>query len=120
MTYTVHKRRTGLRLLVLALIVAAIPLPVLAEETKQAPTTPGLHASIKPAAAAAATSALRESKSAAQTPAQTPVQAPDRSSLGSSSFFKKPVGVFVLGVIAAGTGYAIYSASHDRIPPSNR
>ena len=33
----------------------------------------------------------------------------------SSGFFRSPAGITCLAVIAAGTGYALYSASHDRI-----
>jgi hypothetical protein len=39
----------------------------------------------------------------------------DKSELGSPSFFKKPAGIAVLATLAAGVGYAIYSAKHDRI-----
>jgi hypothetical protein len=33
----------------------------------------------------------------------------------SRGFFKTPAGAVALAVMAVGTGYAIYSASHDRI-----
>ena len=33
----------------------------------------------------------------------------------SPAFFKTRTGMLVVGVMAAGTGYAIYSAHHDRI-----
>src|SRR6187397_3156240 len=38
----------------------------------------------------------------------------------SSSFFKTRTGVAVLAVMAVGTGYALYSAKHDRITGSIR
>jgi hypothetical protein len=38
-----------------------------------------------------------------------------KAELSHPSFFKTPAGMIVLGIVAAGTGYAIYSASHDRI-----
>jgi len=34
---------------------------------------------------------------------------------GSTSFFKTRPGIIALSVLAAGTGYALYSAQHDRI-----
>ena len=38
-----------------------------------------------------------------------------KAQLSNPSFFKTPAGMVVIGVLAAGAGYAIYSASHDRI-----
>lgn len=40
--------------------------------------------------------------------------------LESSSFFKTKVGVAVLAAFGAGVGYAIYSASNDRIKSPGR
>ncbi len=39
----------------------------------------------------------------------------DKSQLASKSFFKTPAGLIVLAVVGAGAGFAVYSASHDRI-----
>ena len=39
----------------------------------------------------------------------------DKSDLGSASFFKKPAGIVVLGLLGAGIGYMAYSMSNDRI-----
>lgn len=47
--------------------------------------------------------------------AKTPVQATK-----SGSFFKTRTGVMVLAIMAAGTGYAVYSAKEDRIKGINR
>lgn len=96
--------RTGVRVLALALVLSAIPLPGLAEESSKPAPVPGLKASIAKAAASGSV-ALEQAKPAA----------PDKAQLGSSSFFRKPAGMIVLAVVAAGTGYAMYSASHDRI-----
>jgi hypothetical protein len=52
------------------------------------------------------------------TPARPAVARPARqgqSPGGSPGFFKSGPGMVVLVVMAAGTGYALYSASHDRI-----
>ncbi len=105
-----------MRVLAFALIVAAVPWPVLAGEGPQPPAKPGLQASIKPIvrAVAATMPAPQQAQQAPQAPTA------DKAQLESKSFFKKPVGILVLGVVAAGTGYAIYSANHDRIPPTGR
>jgi hypothetical protein len=38
---------------------------------------------------------------------------------GSTGFFKSRAGVATLILLAAGTGYALYSTSHDRIKTEN-
>ena len=92
------------RAVALALILAAIPLPCLAGEPDKAAPPPGLKASIARAAATGST-ALEQAKPTA----------PDRAKLGSTSFFKSPAGIATLVVVALGTGFAIYTAKHDRI-----
>jgi hypothetical protein len=92
------------RVVALALILAAIPLPGLAGEPTKVATPPGLKASIAKAAASGSV-ALEQTKPAA----------PDRAALGSTSFFKSPAGIATIIVVAIGTGFAIYSAKHDRI-----
>jgi hypothetical protein len=84
--------------------IAAIPLPALAGDNSQQVARPGIRAS---AAKVAATARLADS--AAQGTAE------GNAELNHSSFFKTPAGVIVLAVVAAGTGYALYSARHDRI-----
>jgi hypothetical protein len=93
--------RLTARVLVLALALAAVPLPALAGDTNT--PVPGLKASI--ASAAAKSGALEQAKPAAV----------DKTELGSTSFFKKPVGIVVLAVLGAGIGYMAYSMSNDRI-----
>jgi hypothetical protein len=88
----------------LALILAAIPLPGLAGEPDKAAPPPGLKASIAKAATSGST-ALDQAKPTA----------PDRAKLGSTSFFKSPAGIATIIVVALGTGFAIYTAKHDRI-----
>ena len=44
----------------------------------------------------------------------------DSATLESGSFFKTPVGIAVLAAFGAGVGYALYSASNDRIRSSGR
>ena len=105
MKLQVRSWRLALRVVALALVLAAIPLPGLAEDSTQPVAKPGLKASIAKAAANTTTAASQGQKAAA----------PDKAQLGSRSFFKSPAGMIVLAVVAAGTGYALYSSSHDRI-----
>lgn len=97
--------RPVVRVVALALVLAAIPLPGLAADTSKPAPAPGLKASIAKAAASGNT-ALEQAK---------PQVEPDRASLGSPSFFKRPIGLVVLAVLGAGAGYMAYSMSHDRI-----
>jgi hypothetical protein len=94
------------RVLVVALILAATPLPTLAGEPP-APTAPrpSLNALVQQAAAATPIAPAR---------AQTASGA-GKSDFSSPSFFKKPAGIIVLATLAAGVGYAIYSTQHDRL-----
>lgn len=98
-----HWRPLG-RVVALALILAAVPLPVLAGEPDKAAPPPGLKASIAKAATSGST-ALEQAKPTA----------PDRAKLGSTSFFKSPAGIATIVVVALGTGLAVYAARHDRI-----
>jgi hypothetical protein len=86
--------------------MAAVPLPSLAGEPTQPVARPGIRAS---AATIAATATLADTSAQAQAPSD------GKASLNSPSFFKRPAGIAVLAVVFAGAGYAIYSASHDRI-----
>ncbi len=109
MNFQVRRCRLVLRVLVLALIVAAVPLPSMAGQAGKPAARPGLKASIAPAVRAVVSTTAAPAKAAT-------AQAPDaKGQLGSKSFFRTPAGVVVLAVVAAGGGYALYSASHDRI-----
>jgi hypothetical protein len=93
-----------------AAAVLVAPLPGLAADSPQqtpAPVKPGIKASADRAAATLASSARVESR-AAQPSTKT-------GGRDKWSFFKTPAGAVVLGVIATGAGYAIYSTQHDRI-----
>jgi hypothetical protein len=54
---------------------------------------------------------------ARQPQSQTPA---GKTDLESGSFFKTPVGIAVLAAFGAGVGYALYSASNDRIRSEGR
>ena len=99
--------RLAFRVLALLLALAILPLPALAQQpTSQSAARPGIRASI---AKAVAPARVATAKGQSQTPVEGKAQ------LASGSFFKKPIGLVVLMIVGAGTGYAIYSASHDRI-----
>jgi hypothetical protein len=92
------------RALALALVIAVVPLPALAGDTSQPIARPSIRAS---AAKVVATARLADSNGQA---AQE-----GKAELNKPSFFRTPAGVVVLAVVVGGTGYAIYSARHDRI-----
>jgi hypothetical protein len=104
------------RAAMLALAVTLVPLPLLAADTAAAPAAQPLKTSIT-------TYAKREVlATASKTPAHASAQAAARAQTRAQSngpqaagFFRSSAGIACLAVIAAGTGYALYSASHDRI-----
>jgi hypothetical protein len=93
----------------LAVITALMALPAAAADTPTKASTPTLKASMqhivardvaaKPAVTAAARADRQTSSPAGSTP----------------GFFRSGPGMMAIAVMAAGTGYALYSASHDRI-----
>ena len=104
-------RRTVARLLVLALAVGAAPVNCLASEPAGPPqTSPTLSASIQKAVQQEAGKVAKVSPKAAR---QAGASAPADTSSGG--FFKSKAGVITIALLAAGTGYALYSTSHDRI-----
>lgn len=114
MNRTVHMWRSAVIPLLVALVVTAAPLPCAAEGAGQPTAGPGLKASVDTAAstlasakAAPGTEAARQAGGEAKSPA-------------SKAFFKTPVGIVVLAIVAGGVGYAVYSAHHDRTPVTGR
>jgi hypothetical protein len=105
-------RRPGLRAVPLALAAWLIALPVAANEnTVVTPKAKTEQVSLRQAAAKAA------SHAAATAPRTSKVRRAEQSSptRQSTSWFKTKPGVIALAVMAFGTGYAIYSATNDRI-----
>lgn len=98
--------RLVLRVLVLALAIAAVPVLSLAQEKSPPAAQPGIQVSMQKAVAATPNAAVRVK--AAQTQGSPPPAKP--------AFFKTPAGIAVLAIIGAGTGYALYSAKHDKLP----
>jgi hypothetical protein len=106
-----HRWRFVLRALVVALIFTALPVPAGADDAAKPAARPGLRS---------LTAKLDVLKAPAPARARAQSVEVTKAPLESRSFFKKPIGVVVLAVFAAGTGYTIYSAKHDRIPPQGR
>jgi hypothetical protein len=92
----------------LVVIAALIPLPAAASDTPAKHSTPTLKASMQQIVA----------RDVAARPAATAAVRRDRqgSAAGSApGFFKSGPGMAAIAVLAVGTGYALYSAQHDRI-----
>ena len=106
MRITDRRWRPALRVLALAVAIAAAPLLCLAEESGPPAAKPGIQASMQKIAA---TTTLTKSPAKAARAQESP------ETTGKGSFFKTPAGIVVLGIIAGGTGYAFYAARHDRI-----
>lgn len=92
----------------LVIITALIPLPAAASDSATTPSPPTIKKSMEKIVA----------REVAATPVRKDVARDDRQGApagNSPSFFKTKPGMIALVVMAAGTGYAIYSAQHDRI-----
>ena len=95
----------------LAIAVTLVPLPLFAADPPAAAPAQPLKTSIAMHAKreVLATTA-KQSTSIAQSATRSQTNDPHQP-----GFFRSPAGIACLAVIAAGTGYALYSASHDRI-----
>ena len=92
----------------LVVITALIPLPAAASDPATAPSAPTIKASMEKIVVRDVTA-----KSVRNDRARDDRQG---SSAGNSpGFFKTKPGIIALVVMAAGTGYALYSAHNDRI-----
>lgn len=103
-----HWRRALPRAVALAACVSFVPIPAVANETtpEQKPST--IRASV--AKVVAREVATMPARHTAQRAAQTTGTAKQ-----SAAWFKTPAGMVALAVLAAGTGYALYSTQNDRI-----
>ena len=99
------RRVTGLGVVVALLVTTFAP----AMAASQAPPTDPPSFSTKSIAKVVANT--KPAADASKTPAQA---------TKSGSFFKTRTGLVVIAVMAVGTGYALYSSSHDRIRGSIR
>ena len=97
------------RAILLTVAVALTPVPALASEmTPASKAAPQPRVSLRTAVA----------REAAKMATATTVARHDEQSTGStggSGFFKSKPGMIALVVMAVGTGYALYSAQHDRV-----
>ena len=104
-----HWRGVFARAMLLVVTAALLPAPVMASETgpasKTTSTRTSLHAAVAREAAKLATTG-------------TVVARHDEQATGTtrgSGFFKSKPGMIALVVMGIGTGYAVYSAQHDRV-----
>ena len=116
------RKPTG-RAALLVLAASLIPLPVSASESGPVkPTATTAKTSLQQAVAREAVRAAAETPLAPASASKQQQQrrADQSSGNGVMSFFKSRPGVIALSVMAVGTGYAIYSANHDRIVSPGR
>jgi hypothetical protein len=96
------------RVVCLVVITALVPVFALAGDIASGKQMPTLKAS-------AAQIVARDVAAAPARPAPARKDQQGSTSTSSTSFFKTRPGMIALSVMAVGTGYALYSASHDRI-----
>ena len=96
----------------LAIAVTLVPLPLFAAAPPAAAPAQPIKTSI---AAHAKRDVLVTTAKQPASNAQTATRAQKTGDPHQPGFFRSPAGIACLAVIAAGTGYALYSASHDRI-----
>jgi hypothetical protein len=100
--------RGGLpRAILLAVAATLIPLPVAASDVQPAPKAKTIKASMQDMVA--------RDVAAMRTPRAVRRAEQGDVSKESPAFFKTKPGIIALAVLAGGVGYALYSASHDRI-----
>jgi hypothetical protein len=100
------------RAAILTIALTLVPLPLLAADPPAAAPAQPLKSSIE----------MHAKRDVLVTPAkqslstgQSATRAQGSNDPHQPGFFRSPAGIACLAVIAAGTGYALYSASHDRI-----
>ena len=104
-----HWRGWLSRAVPLAVAIALTPVPALASEmTPASKASPETRVSLKAAGAREAATMATASTVARHDEQST-------GSSGGSGFFKSKPGVIALVVMGIGTGYALYSAQHDRV-----
>ena len=92
-----------------AMILALVPLPVAAaDEAAHGKSTTNIKVSMERMVA-------RDIASAPDTSSLARPARQGQAAGKSAGFFKSKPGIIALVVMAAGTGYALYSASHDRL-----
>ncbi len=108
MTTTLSRTRGSFcRTVVLVGITALVPLPLAAADSSGASSHPLQAAIAKHAASEAAKVSAPRTNASHQTGSTNDPR--------SGGFLHSPAGIACIAVLVAGTGYAIYSANHDRI-----
>jgi hypothetical protein len=94
-----------------------VPLPLLAAEGTAAAQAPAQPLKTSIAKHASREVLVSSPKRAETNAAPSGARRSNSQSSGSQSgsFFRSPAGIACLAGVAVGTGYAFYSASHDRI-----
>ena len=116
MTVRLTHWRGPLRRAAFVALVAALPQLPLAAASDQVASATSATAKPKTLQAAVSAAAVRDAAVIAAPRAKAAKRA-DQSgtSKQSTSFFRSGPGAVALAVLAVGAGYAIYSASHDKI-----
>ena len=100
----------------LVALIAAMPSLPLAAASDQGSTSTATSSKAKTIQAAVHAAAVRDAAVVAAARAKGASRADQAgSSKQSSGFFRSGPGAVALAVMALGTGYAIYSAKHDKI-----
>lgn len=101
-------RRPTARALMLALVLGSVPIPCLAGEPPGPPSSPSqLATSVDKAVQHEVAQLAKASQNVAR---QASANAP-----ASGGFFKSKAGIITIVLMAAGTGFALYSTKHDRV-----
>ena len=112
MTLRFTRWRAPGRALPLALVFSLIALPVAASENTVTPKPRAEQVSLR---AAAAKAASRAAMAAPRTTTARRAAQSNSSERESTRWFKTTPGAIALAVMVIGSGYAVYSVSHDRI-----
>jgi hypothetical protein len=103
----IHWRGALPRAVLLAAAAMLVPVPGMASDAKDVTKRKTIQVSMQEIV----------KREAARTPAvrATATRAQTNTSKESPGFFRSGPGMVALAVMIAGTGYALYSASHDRV-----
>lgn len=112
-----HGRRVLAAASALAVSVS-LPANALASDRAPTPAPSTIRAAVERVVATESHRLVKVAPGAAA--AQTQSGQSGNPRLESGSFFKTPAGIAVLAAFGAGVGYALYSASNDRIRSSER
>ena len=102
------------RAVLVAFVASLLPSPAIADGVKETPKSANLQAEMTKVVQRELAKEAAQPRIARTAASRVRAQSADPAK-ESPSFFKTSTGVIVLGIMAAGVGYAIYSASDDRI-----